>query len=479
MRLGSVPSARTAFREPPSEVLAHLGARPGGEDCGTGRIRLVEVGRQERDEPVLDLFEGTGVEPVVAVLTVFTHAHQAVVAQHLEVLRDGRLAEPEALDHLADADLAALRVGGDVPLEEHLQQVAPRPVRDHVEDVRHAPTVVATLREYHVAGCPYGGEAQLAAIPEATHPGQGGCLRRGHPGPLRHHASSRALVLVFTGPVLAADRHHVRPAGTAGRRAVHGRVRDLRDRPLDRGHGHVLVADRARVRVHRSGDRRRRGADRRIHPRSRHRAQARAPPEAAGRRRREPAPHPQGTDLREPGREARRDRRSAHHRRGQRARDRGDRRDPAVPPDAAGRRPGVRRRVAVGVPLGDGVHQHRVPADDGGADTVRGRRLLPHGAHARRVLRRDRVPGHLRTRPQPPPAQTLVAAREAHPRDVPAAAGGRSGGLLLPRVQQRTHHGKHGCRPAHPAELLHLLDGEIRGIRDPRHGSARRVRASS
>ena len=82
-------------------------------------------------------------------LALLAHAHEARLAQHLEVLRDGGLAEAEGRDDLGDADLAAGVGGGGLAIEEDGEDVAPRRVRHHVEDVRHASRVVTPGEEYH------------------------------------------------------------------------------------------------------------------------------------------------------------------------------------------------------------------------------------------------------------------------------------------------------------------------------------------
>jgi len=86
---------------------------------------------------------------VVAVLALLAHAHEARLAQHLQVLRDGGLAEAERRDDLGDADLAAGIGRGRLAVEEHPEDVAPCRVRHHVEDVRHASRVVIPAEEYH------------------------------------------------------------------------------------------------------------------------------------------------------------------------------------------------------------------------------------------------------------------------------------------------------------------------------------------
>ena len=107
------------------ERLRHLHARPRREHSGTVVDAALEIRAEEGDEPVLEVFERAGIEAVVAVLALFAHGHQVVVAQHLEVLRHRRLAQPEFLDDLSDADLARVgsptsRIGCRVPVEQHL-----------------------------------------------------------------------------------------------------------------------------------------------------------------------------------------------------------------------------------------------------------------------------------------------------------------------------------------------------------------------
>src|ERR1700712_384250 len=57
--------------------IAHHTAKTRGEaGGGCGVRRRVEVGAEERDEPVLEVFEGLGVDRVVAVLALLAHRHE-------------------------------------------------------------------------------------------------------------------------------------------------------------------------------------------------------------------------------------------------------------------------------------------------------------------------------------------------------------------------------------------------------------------
>ncbi len=170
-------------------------------------------------------------------------------------------------------------------------------------------------------------------------------------------ASSAVFTVLFSLPIATSSGEQA-PFVDA---SLHRRVGDLRHRTLDRRHGHVLVADRPRLRLRRRRDRRHRRADPGVDPRAHHQPSSRAAAEAAGGRRREPLAHPQGSHRREPGDPARRDRQPARHGRDQRAGHRGDRGRTALPAHAhRGRRP-VGRHLAVDLHIGDGVHQHRFP----------------------------------------------------------------------------------------------------------------------
>src|SRR5699024_7381653 len=83
---------------------------------------------------VVDLFKGDGVDAVVAMLTLFAHRDETGLAQHLEVLRHGGLADGELSDELRDARAA---FGFLVATLQHPQDLAPGSIGYHVEDVGH------------------------------------------------------------------------------------------------------------------------------------------------------------------------------------------------------------------------------------------------------------------------------------------------------------------------------------------------------
>src|ERR687897_1292518 len=60
-------------------------------------------------EPGVELRERLGLQPVPAPPPLRPHADQAGLAEHAEVLRHAGLAEPEALDQLADAALTVTK----------------------------------------------------------------------------------------------------------------------------------------------------------------------------------------------------------------------------------------------------------------------------------------------------------------------------------------------------------------------------------
>jgi hypothetical protein len=66
------------------------------------------------------------------VLALLAHGDQTVIAQHLEVLRHGRLADAEFGHEFADADLRSTMLEAD-------EELATRTVGEHIEDVGHTP----------------------------------------------------------------------------------------------------------------------------------------------------------------------------------------------------------------------------------------------------------------------------------------------------------------------------------------------------
>src|SRR4051794_31164396 len=68
-----------------------------------------------RREPGVDLRERLGVDAVPAPLRIPADTDEIGLAQHLQVLRDARLAHVEALDQLADRMLALTQEVEDAP----------------------------------------------------------------------------------------------------------------------------------------------------------------------------------------------------------------------------------------------------------------------------------------------------------------------------------------------------------------------------
>lgn len=66
-------------------------------------------------EPVVDLPQRFGVEPVPATLRVRAHRHRADLAHHLEMLGHRGLREPEVLGEIPDEALPGQQPLGDVP----------------------------------------------------------------------------------------------------------------------------------------------------------------------------------------------------------------------------------------------------------------------------------------------------------------------------------------------------------------------------
>jgi len=99
----------------------------------------------EPRKPDRQLVQRAGVEAVVAVLALFAHGDEAVIAQHLEVLRDGRLADSELANQITHRDLAVAtaRLGAVQKVQE---QLATGAVGKHVEDVDHRARVVSRTR---------------------------------------------------------------------------------------------------------------------------------------------------------------------------------------------------------------------------------------------------------------------------------------------------------------------------------------------
>ncbi len=103
----------------------------------------------EWQHPVLHLGQWPRREAVEAVLPVVAHRAQLRLAQHLEVLGHGRLADTEGRDDVRDAG-ALLPRGGTI--EQEPEDVAPGGVRDHTEDVRHVLRLAVRCLQYHERG---------------------------------------------------------------------------------------------------------------------------------------------------------------------------------------------------------------------------------------------------------------------------------------------------------------------------------------
>lgn len=136
-----------AIRKPTAEGLAEVGTGPRGEGCRALRAVLVASFEKVRD-PVLELAERSDLKPVVVVLAVCAHRDEAVLAQLLQVLRDGGLAEAELLDELGDAELTPGSTA-DAGLVQGGQEVASRLVSEHIEDVGHGNRLPMARGEYH------------------------------------------------------------------------------------------------------------------------------------------------------------------------------------------------------------------------------------------------------------------------------------------------------------------------------------------
>src|SRR6185436_15434609 len=81
----------------------------------------------EADDPVVDGLQRLAVDPVQAPPPLVADLHRSHFAEHLEVLGDLRLGEPELLDEVVD---------GTLPVRERVQDRAPPGLGDGVERVR-------------------------------------------------------------------------------------------------------------------------------------------------------------------------------------------------------------------------------------------------------------------------------------------------------------------------------------------------------
>ena len=79
------------------------------------RVEPVAPGRPVRREPFVDLAQRFGTQPIDAPLRVDPHLDDARVAQHAQVLRDGRLTDPERRDEVPDRALLLPQQVEDAP----------------------------------------------------------------------------------------------------------------------------------------------------------------------------------------------------------------------------------------------------------------------------------------------------------------------------------------------------------------------------
>src|SRR6266540_1693178 len=87
-------------------------------------------------EPPVDLRQGLGAQAVNASLGVGSHADEARLAQHAQVLGNARLADRQRLDELTDRALA---------LAQEVEDAAARRLGQDLECGRHAAYIAAQL----------------------------------------------------------------------------------------------------------------------------------------------------------------------------------------------------------------------------------------------------------------------------------------------------------------------------------------------
>lgn len=91
---------------------------------------MVFPGVAKRADPGVDIREGRRIESIKPPLAIDSNAYEAVVPQHLEMLRNARLRNPElALDGLNE------RTGRVFARANHLQDSPPHRVAENIECV--------------------------------------------------------------------------------------------------------------------------------------------------------------------------------------------------------------------------------------------------------------------------------------------------------------------------------------------------------
>ena len=84
-------------------------------------------------EPDVDLAERVGIDRVQAPRPLGPYRREPAVSQHLEMLRNGRLGNPELV-----ADDGAYRTGGQLVVGEQLEDPAAHRVAEYIERVHVA-----------------------------------------------------------------------------------------------------------------------------------------------------------------------------------------------------------------------------------------------------------------------------------------------------------------------------------------------------
>src|SRR5690606_29131282 len=196
-------SARGALRLPPL-------------DLGREVLEGVLPERAVVGEPLVDRAERTGVERVDAPPALGAHAGEAGVPQHLELLRDGRLRDPELLPHGRD-DLArrALALG------EQLDDAPPDRVAEYRERVHRAPTPPPHPRRRRHRRLPCRAAAARPSRTSASSrrpssPPPRGCRPRRRRAPTTRPRGGRAPAPRARAPTPPAPRADAPPWGPGG-----------------------------------------------------------------------------------------------------------------------------------------------------------------------------------------------------------------------------------------------------------------------
>jgi hypothetical protein len=171
-------------------------------------------------EPLVELGERLGAQPVPAPLTIRPHAHEPGLAKHPQMLRHARLAELEPLDELADVPLA---------LAQQLQDVAPSRLGENGKGNTHDRTYYHSVIYRPLCG-------GLGAFPCETERKSAQPPRRyGTIGPMRRTTALTAVVIA--GATAAAPA----TAQAAQRITANPRTVDATDTQTVRGRGWPVI----------------------------------------------------------------------------------------------------------------------------------------------------------------------------------------------------------------------------------------------